>query len=296
MLDAQNGKRTNAVVLRKVANTLYDSVYNQLLWGIHKLGVEQYWKVSKSPMEMVYLPTGQKIIFRGADDPLKLKSTKFKIGYCKYIWYEEASEFFGMEEIRNINQTFMRGGSEYIVFYSYNPPKSVNNWVNAEALEKRPDKLLHTSTYLTVPKEWLGEQFFLEAEHLKKTNELAYRNEYLGEATGTGGAIFTNLELRSITNEEKKHFDNIYEMDDETASKVFVLAKKMATAMTKAFDCDGFNVIQNNGECAGQSVFHFHMHLIPRYEGDNAIKMWKASETTDEKLAQLEEKVKEVLK
>ncbi|CCZ05046.1 HIT family protein [Bovifimicola ammoniilytica] len=94
----------------------------------------------------------------------------------------------------------------------------------------------------------------------------------------------------------KKHFDNIYEMDDETASKVFVLAKKMATAMTKAFDCDGFNVIQNNGECAGQSVFHFHMHLIPRYEGDNAIKMWKASETTDEKLAQLEEKVKEVLK
>ena len=103
----------------------------------------------------------------------------------------------------------MRGGSEYIVFYSYNPPKSVNNWVNAEALEKRPDKLLHTSTYLTVPKEWLGEQFFLEAEHLKKTNELAYRNEYLGEATGTGGAIFTNLELRSITNEEKKHFDNI---------------------------------------------------------------------------------------
>lgn len=209
MLDAQNGKRTNAVVLRKVANTLYDSVYNQLLWGIHKLGVEQYWKVSKSPMEMVYLPTGQKIIFRGADDPLKLKSTKFKIGYCKYIWYEEASEFFGMEEIRNINQTFMRGGSEYIVFYSYNPPKSVNNWVNAEALEKRPDKLLHTSTYLTVPKEWLGEQFFLEAEHLKKTNELAYRNEYLGEATGTGGAIFTNLELRSITNEEKKHFDNI---------------------------------------------------------------------------------------
>ena len=94
----------------------------------------------------------------------------------------------------------------------------------------------------------------------------------------------------------KEHFDNIYEMDDETASKVFVLAKKMATAMTKAFDCDGFNVIQNNGECAGQSVFHFHMHLIPRYEGDNAIKMWKASETTDEKLAQLEEKVKEVLK
>lgn len=209
MVDASKGKMTNAVVLRKVANTLYDSVYNQLIWGIQKLGVQEYWKVSKSPMEMIYMPTGQKIIFRGADDPLKLKSTKFKVGYCKYIWYEEASEFFGMEEIRNINQTFMRGGNEYVVFYSYNPPKSINSWVNAEALEKRPDKIVHTSTYLTVPKEWLGEQFFIEAEHLKKTNELAYRNEYLGEATGTGGAIFTNVKLEKIPDELIKRFDNI---------------------------------------------------------------------------------------
>ena len=201
----------NAVVLRKISNTLKDSVFNQLLWAIEKLGVEQYWTVTKSPLELTYIPYGNKILFRGSDDPQKLKSTKFRKGYCRYIWYEEVSEFFGMEEIRNINQTLMRGGEIFNVFYSYNPPKSVNNWVNAEALEVRDDKLFHKSTYLTVPREWLGEMFFIEANHLKQTNELAYRNEYLGEATGTGGAVFTNLTIREITDDEIKKFDKIYD-------------------------------------------------------------------------------------
>lgn len=201
----------NAVVLRKISNTLKDSVFNQLLWAIEKLGVEQYWTITKSPLELTYIPYGNKILFRGSDDPQKLKSTKFRKGYCRYIWYEEVSEFFGMEEIRNINQTLMRGGEIFNVFYSYNPPKSVNNWVNAEALEVRDDKLFHKSTYLTVPREWLGEMFFIEANHLKQTNELAYRNEYLGEATGTGGAVFTNLTIREITDDEIKKFDKIYD-------------------------------------------------------------------------------------
>lgn len=201
----------NAVVLRKISNTLKDSVFNQLLWAIEKLGVEQYWTITKSPLELTYIPYGNKILFRGSDDPQKLKSTKFRKGYCRYIWYEEVSEFFGMEEIRNINQTLMRGGETFNVFYSYNPPKSVNNWVNAEALEVRDDKLFHKSTYLTVPREWLGEMFFIEANHLKQTNELAYRNEYLGEATGTGGAVFTNLTIREITDDEIKKFDKIYD-------------------------------------------------------------------------------------
>lgn len=201
----------NAVVLRKISNTLKDSVFNQLLWAIEKLGVEQYWTITKSPLELTYIPYNNKILFRGSDDPQKLKSTKFRKGYCRYIWYEEVSEFFGMEEIRNINQTLMRGGNIFSVFYSYNPPKSVNNWVNAEALEVRDDKLFHKSTYLTVPREWLGEMFFIEANHLKQTNELAYRNEYLGEATGTGGAVFTNLTIREITDDEIKRFDKIYD-------------------------------------------------------------------------------------
>ena len=91
----------------------------------------------------------------------------------------------------------------------------------------------------------------------------------------------------------KKHFENIYKIDDDTAAKAFVLAKKMAAAM--AFDSDGFNIIQNNGECAGQTVFHFHMHLIPRYKDDNAIEFWKAGQADDAELKELVKKVQENL-
>lgn len=207
----------NATVLRKIGDTLVDSVYSQLVWAIEKLGVSFYWETKISPLKIIYKPTGQEILFRSSanqDDYKKIKSIKIKKGYCKYVWYEELDEFFGMEEIRSINQSLLRGGNEYKVFYSYNPPKSINNWVNAEILNERPDRIVHTSTYLDVPKEWLGEQFIIEAEYLKEHNELAYRNEYLGEPTGTGGAVFTNIEIRHITDEEISHFDNIIDGND----------------------------------------------------------------------------------
>ena len=79
----------------------------------------------------------------------------------------------------------------------------------------------------------------------------------------------------------KFHAANIYELSDEMAAKVMVLAKKMAAAMTEALKCDGFNIVQNNGECAGQTVFHFHMHLIPRYKGDNVGISWTPGELSD---------------
>mgnify|MGYP005759082331 FL=1 len=202
-------KLANAVVLRKVADTLQGSVYEQLLWAISALGVENDWRGTKSPLKLEYLPTGQRIIFKGADKPKKIKSTKFKTGYCKYIWYEETDEFTGMEELRNINQSLMRGGDRFVVFYSFNPPKSQRNWVNKEMLEERKDKIIHHSTYLTVPRDWLGEQFITEAEHLKTAKPDSYKHEYLGEVTGTGGEVFTNLKIRKITDEEIKAFDRI---------------------------------------------------------------------------------------
>ena len=212
MIDNQRGIYSNAVALRKVGDTIADSIFSQLLWGLEKLGVEHLWKISSSPLRLTYKISGQEIRFRSAnnkEDHKKIKSTKFKRGFCKYVWYEEWDEFFGMEEIRSINQSLLRGGAGYEVFYSYNPPKMLSSWVNVESLKVRDDRLVHSSTYLDVPKEWLGEQFIIEAEQLKKDNELAYRNEYLGEPTGTGGIIFTNLTIREITDDEIKHFDNI---------------------------------------------------------------------------------------
>lgn len=200
---------TNAVVIRKVAANLKDSVYEQLIWAIDKLGVAQEWNTKLSPLELVYSPTGQKILFRGADKPKKLKSTKVSKGYIRYIWYEECDEFNGIQEIRTINQSLMRGGSKFDVFYSYNPPKSQRSWVNEEVLEEREDKLVHASTYLSVPRKWLGEQFIIEAEHMKAVNEDAYKHEYLGEVTGTGGEVFTNVKIQRIGKAERNSFAQI---------------------------------------------------------------------------------------
>lgn len=209
MNDAIKGKITNAVVIRKVKDTLKDSVFEQISWAIEKLGVSHLWDIPKAKLEITYISTGQKILFRGTDDPIKLKSTKVSKGYIKYVWYEELDQFNGMEEIRSINQSFLRGGDDFVVLYTYNPPKSVQSWVNTESTIKRNDRLVHHSDYRDVPKEWLGEQFLIEAEHLKKVNPMAYEHEYLGEVTGTGGEIFSNVTIRKITGEEIKRFDRI---------------------------------------------------------------------------------------
>lgn len=199
----------NAVAIRKVGLYLKDSVFEQLNWAIERLGVSELWHVKHSPLEMVYLPTRQRILFRGADKPKKLKSTKVSSGYIRYVWYEECDEFNGVEEIRTINQSLMRGGEKFDVFYSYNPPKSQRNWVNNEVLETREDRIVHHSDYTSVPKAWLGEQFIIEAEHLRRTKPDQYAHEYLGEVTGTGGEVFKNITVRPITDEEINGFDNI---------------------------------------------------------------------------------------
>lgn len=199
----------NAACFRKVKDTLAESVFEQLLWAIDALEVSHLWKVTLSPLRLTYKPTGQRIVFRGCDDPNKSKSIKVRKGYFKYIWYEERAEFPGDEDERKINQSLMRGGDKYVVFYTWNPPKSLNSWVNQDVLEEREDTLCNHSTYLTVPREWLGEQFFIEAEELRKRKILVYRHEYLGEAIGNGGKVFDNIIIRKITDEEIAMFDKI---------------------------------------------------------------------------------------
>nr|WP_288232406.1 PBSX family phage terminase large subunit [uncultured Anaerostipes sp.] len=199
----------NAIAMRKVGRFLEESVFEQLLWAIEKLGVSDQWKVRYSPLGLTYKPFGNRIIFRGADDPQKIKSVKLKTGYFKFIWFEERAEFDGPEEERTILQSLMRGGTDYVVFYSWNPPKSINNWCNQDVMDEREDTCCHHSDYRSVPREWLGEQFFLEAEHLQQTKQKAYEHEYLGIATGTGGQVFENITVRKIMDEEMARFDRI---------------------------------------------------------------------------------------
>jgi PBSX family phage terminase large subunit len=209
MQDAQEGKYTNAVAFRRYKDNLHDSVYEQFVWAIDKLNVGHLWKQTISPLRLTYIPTGQVILFRGADKVKKSKSIKVSKGYIKYLWFEELDEFEGSEKIRSIQQSVVRGGEKFTVFYSYNPPKSQRNWVNDPVEWSRPDICQHHSTYLAVPRGWLGEQFITDAEHLKVTKLDAYEHEYLGKVTGTGAEVFRNLTNRKISDEEIKAFDRI---------------------------------------------------------------------------------------
>lgn len=200
----------HAVVLRKVGNTIKNSVYPQVQWGIEQLGLIDKFKYKTSPHEITYKATGQKILFFGCDDQQKIKSIKLPFGYIGIVWLEELDQFSGMEEIRNLNQSLLRGGPKYWEFCSFNPPKSQNSWVNEEQLVDDDTRLVHHSTYQTVPEEWLGEQFFNDAARLKEKNEQAYRHEYLGEVTGTGGAVFDNVEDKRLSDDDIATFDHLY--------------------------------------------------------------------------------------
>jgi len=200
----------NAVIFRRYQNELRDTVFGQFEWSAAKMGIAHLFKFQVSPMQIIYMPTGQRIVFRAADNPKKLKSINLGRGYIKYAWFEELDQFSGMEEIRNILQSLFRGeNKKRIVFFSYNPPKSGRSWVNQEAKIPKPGRRVHHSTYLDVPREWLGERFLADAEHLKKTNETAYRHEYLGEEVGTGLEVFTNVVLQTIPDSLIQSFDNI---------------------------------------------------------------------------------------
>ena len=207
ILGMMQDSEANAVCFRKVGNTLQESVYEQLLWAIDALQVNHLWHASLTPLRITYKPTGQRIAFRGMDDPNKAKSIKVRKGYFKYIWLEERAEMDGEEDERKVLQSMMRGGDKFVIFYSWNPPKSINSWVNQDVLVSRNDTIVHSSTNLTVPKAWLGDPFIIEAEHLKKTKPKAYEHEYMGVAIGTGGQVFDNITVRAITDEEIAIFD-----------------------------------------------------------------------------------------
>ena len=213
----ENNPNMCAICIRKVANTLKDSAFAQTQWGIDKMGeaypfINENWKSTKSPLEISNRNTGQIIYFRGADDPGKIKSIKPPKGmYIGIIVYEEYDQMNGMAEVRKIDQSVMRGGNDFVIFRVYNTPKSSRHFVNVEKRIPKANRLVHRSTYLDAPIEWLGQPFVDEANYMKETNPKIYANEYLGEETGDGGNVFENVELREITDEEINNFDYIYQ-------------------------------------------------------------------------------------
>ena len=206
----KNNHDIHAVVCRKVGNTIKDSVYNKIKWAIGKQEFTEEFDSKLSPMEITLKATGQKIYFRGADDPDKIKSINPEFGYIGILWFEELDQFAGPEEIRKIEQSAIRGGNLAWIFKSFNPPKTMNNWANKYVLEPKENRIVHSSTYLDVPQEWLGQPFIDEADHLKTVNPNAYEHEYMGIANGNGGNVFEYLEIRDIADEEISRMDRIF--------------------------------------------------------------------------------------
>lgn len=207
----KNNPQVHACVVRKVSATLKDSVFAQLKWAIHELGLDDEFRAKTNPLEITYVKTGQKIYFRGCDDPLKLKSIKPEFGYLGILWKEERDQLAGADEERSINQSVLRGGNLAWDISSYNPPKSTSNWVNRELAIEDPNRVVHNSSYLDAPPEWLGQKFIEDAKHLEEVNPIAYQHEYLGIPNGAGGSVFEDVEIREISDEEIATFDRIFQ-------------------------------------------------------------------------------------
>ena len=198
----------HAVVLRRVGNTLRSSVFTQLQWAAGALGIEQMCRFTLSPMEAVYEPTGQKILFFGMDDPGKLKSLKVPFGYPGVLWFEELDQF-EEEQVRSTEQSVLRGQGPFYCFKSFNPPPLEQHWVNRWARTPRPGRQVHHSDYTQMPASWLGEKFLDDARFLKQENPRAYRQEYLGIPAGLGDSVFDNIAAEPIKDREIRRFDRI---------------------------------------------------------------------------------------
>lgn len=205
--------KVNALAVRKVGNTLAESVFEQLKWAIDYLGVSDKWEEKKSPLRLIYKPFGNMILFRGADKPEKIKSLKTSKYPVTILWIEELADFKLEEEVSTIVNSILRAelpeGLHYDIYYSYNPPKRKQSWVNKkfETQFLPANVFVHHSTFYDNP--YISKEFKEEAEETRRKNEFKYRWEYGGEPIGSGIVPFTNLTFRRITDVEIKRFDNI---------------------------------------------------------------------------------------
>ena len=203
--------QAHVVYTRRFKVDLRSSVYNQFMKPVIRYQDLDNWDFKQSPMCAVYKPTGQMVMFAGADKPISLKSFNVPFGYVKMLIHEECDEMAGVEQMDNIEDTFLRADTPSLDIKIFNPPKSKNNFMNeyTEECRNKPQARICHSYYYNVPVKWLGKRFFERAEWFRIHKPLYYKNNYLGEVTGTGGGIFDNLEIRKISDDELMTFDTV---------------------------------------------------------------------------------------
>lgn len=195
----------NTLVVRKVFRTLKDSCFTQLKWAIHRLEADAHWEIKESPLEMTYKPTGQKIYFRGLDDPLKVTSITVEHGYLCWCWIEEAYEISNEKDFDMLDES-IRGaippetGLFKQITLTFNPWNE-HHWLKARFFDRPdPQVLALTTNYLC--NEWLDAADLLVFETMKKNNPRRYRVAGLGDWGIVDGLIFENWEERAFSVEE----------------------------------------------------------------------------------------------
>ena len=196
------GEKANVVVIRKVANTIRDSVFNKVQWAISLFGLDNYFRATVSPFKIVHKRTGSTFYFYGQDDFRKLKSND--IGNIIAVWYEEAAEFNDAEDFDQSNVTFMRQKHDKApfvqFFWSYNPPRNPYSWINEwfEDIKTNDNYLAHSSTYLDDKLGFVTEQMLEDIERIKQNDYDYYRYLYLGEAVGLGNQVYNMSTFHAI--------------------------------------------------------------------------------------------------
>lgn len=196
------GEKANIVVIRKVANTIRDSVFNKVQWAISLFGLDNQFRATVSPFKIVHKRTGSTFYFYGQDDFQKLKSND--IGNIIAVWYEEAAEFNDAEDFDQSNVTFMRQKHDKApfvrFFWSYNPPRNPYSWINEwfEEIKTNENYLAHSSTYLDDKLGFVTEQMLEDIERIKQNDYDYYRYLYLGEAVGLGNQVYNMSTFHAI--------------------------------------------------------------------------------------------------
>lgn len=200
----------NTLVVRRVFNTLRDSCYSDLIWATYQLGVEELWQFNKSPLEAIYLPTGQRILFRGMDNPMSITSITVNKGVLCWCWIEEA---FQLESEEAFNKLDMSIRGELPEKYFFRIMITFNPWSDKHWLKRRffdnPNDMtdVFTTTYLC--NEWIGQDFINIMEEMKVNNPRRYSIEGLGDWGIADGMVYENWSIEEFNYQDILQDNNV---------------------------------------------------------------------------------------
>lgn len=204
----------NLLVIRKTYRTLKDSCFTELKWAIHRLGVSSWWDIKESPLEMTYRPTGQKIYFRGLDDPLKVTSITVEVGCLCWAWLEEAYEVMKESDFDTLDES-IRGEVPENLFKQWTitfNPWNERHWLKSRFFDNPSDDTLAlTTNYLC--NEWLDKSDLALFEKMKERNPRRYQVAGLGDWGVTEGLVYENFRDENFTLDDVRNLPAVFGLD-----------------------------------------------------------------------------------